>query len=82
MVLPLVWAGDSPEGTLSYVGILPEHRGEGLGRRLHRAGLLLLARAGAQSYLGSTGIRNEAMARVFERNDCAMTGIQLFFCAT
>jgi len=79
VVLPQSFGWDPPEGTLSYVGILPEHRGRGLGRRLHRAGLGLLKEAGIPHYKGSTDERNAPMARVFERNDCEVTAVQLYF---
>ena len=78
VVLPVVWPGDDRTGTLFYVGIVPSHRGRGLGRALHAEGLRLLAAAGAVSYSGSTDCRNEAMARVFERNGCEILGRQLF----
>jgi RimJ/RimL family protein N-acetyltransferase len=79
MVLPLSFGGDPERGTLSYVGVLPEFRGEGLGGRLHLAGLALLAGAGVQRYVGSTDVRNEPMARVFARNGCATTRTRLHF---
>jgi RimJ/RimL family protein N-acetyltransferase len=77
VVLPTVWKGRRREGTLSYVGVVPAHRGRGLGRALHAAGLHLLAGAGALRYAGSTDVRNTAMARVFERNGCPTTSVQL-----
>lgn len=77
VVLPTVWEGKRREGTLSYVGVLPAHRGRGLGRALHAAGLRLLAEAGALRYAGSTDVRNLPMARVFERNGCPTTSVQL-----
>jgi len=77
VVLPTVWEGTRREGTLSYVGVVPAHRGKGLGRALHAAGLHLLAGAGALRYVGSTDVRNAAMARVFEENGCAVTSVQL-----
>lgn len=77
VVLPTVWKGKRKEGTLSYVGVVPAHRGQGLGRALHAAGLHLLAEAGAQRYAGSTDVRNAPMAHVFEQNGCAVTSVQL-----
>lgn len=77
VVLPTVWEGKRSEGTLSYVGVLPPHRGRGVGRALHAAGLHLLAGAGAQRYAGSTDVRNVPMARIFEQNACPITSVQL-----
>jgi RimJ/RimL family protein N-acetyltransferase len=79
LILPLSFGGDPERGTLSYVGVLPEFRGQGIGGRLHLAGLALLASAGVQRYVGSTDVRNEAMARVFARNGCATTRTRLHF---
>jgi ribosomal protein S18 acetylase RimI-like enzyme len=77
VVLPTVWKGERREGTMSYVGVLPSHRGRGLGRALHAAGLHLLAEAGALRYVGSTDVRNTAMARVFAQNGCLVEAKQL-----
>jgi len=77
VVLPTVWEGARREGTLSYVGVVPAHRGRGLGRALHAAGLRLLAEAGALRYAGSTDVRNAAMARVFAANGCPVASVQL-----
>ena len=79
VVLPQTFGGEPEEGSVFYVAILPEHRGRGLGRKLHRAGLALLAGAGVQRYVGSTDVRNEAMARVFAGNGCEISTTQLFF---
>jgi RimJ/RimL family protein N-acetyltransferase len=79
LILPLSFGGDPERGTLSYVGVLPEFRGQGIGARLHLAGLALLAGAGVQRYVGSTDVRNEAMARVFARNGCTVTRTRLHF---
>jgi RimJ/RimL family protein N-acetyltransferase len=79
VVLPHSFGGEPEEGSVFYVAILPEQRGRGLGRRLHRAGLALLAAAGVQRYVGSTDVRNEPMARVFAGNGCKVAATQLFF---
>lgn len=78
VVLPTPYPEAPDEGTLSYVGVLPAFRGRGLGSGLHASGLRLLADAGCRVYRGSTDERNTAMARVFERNDCPVTGVQVF----
>ncbi len=77
VVLPTPYPGAPIEGTISYVGILPAFRGRGFGRALHASGLRLLAEAGCTIYKGSTDHRNKAMARVFEKNGCAVDGVQL-----
>jgi RimJ/RimL family protein N-acetyltransferase len=79
VVLPQTFGGDPPEGTLFHVGVFPPHRGQGLGRLLHRAGLHLLAGSGNTRYVGSTDTRNEAMARVFAANGCEIRTTQVYF---
>jgi RimJ/RimL family protein N-acetyltransferase len=78
VVLPQRFPGPRNEGTLFYVGVLPEERGKGLGRALHAAGLGFLASAGVSRYIGSTDDRNEPMIRIFEANGCRRKGTQLF----
>ena len=70
---------DETTGTLSYVGVLPERRREGLGLALHATGLRCLADRGSSRYVGSTDVRNEPMQRVFARNGCRRVGVQGFF---
>jgi RimJ/RimL family protein N-acetyltransferase len=77
VVLPTVFQRKDAVGTLSYIGIVPEHRRRGLGRALHASGLRLLAAAGARRYAGSTDLRNAPMARIFEKNGCALEAVQL-----
>lgn len=77
VVLPQATSDEN--GTLFYVAVLPERRGEGLGTRLHAKGLHLLAGQGVTNYFGSTDLRNEAMSRVFERNGCQVTATQLYY---
>lgn len=78
VVLPQRFPGPGDEGTLFYMGIVPELRGRGLGRALHAAGLGFLARAGVTRYVGSTDARNAPMLRVFAVNECRRKGVQLF----
>lgn len=66
-------------GTLYYVGVVPGRRREGLGRRLHAAGLERLARDGASRYVGSTDVRNVAMRSVFARNGAREAGTEAYF---
>jgi GNAT superfamily N-acetyltransferase len=61
-------------GSMAYVGLLPEHRGKGLGRRLHAHALASLRAAGMRSYEDATAAGNHAMRRVFEQNGCEPAG--------
>jgi RimJ/RimL family protein N-acetyltransferase len=79
VVLPQEFADSEHEGTLFYVGVLPEFRGRGFGTILHASGLAFLAEHGVTKYIGSTDTRNHPMMRVFERNGCTRTGTQLFY---
>ncbi len=82
VVLPQRFPGPASEGTLFYVGVLPQERGRGFGRALHAEGLGFLARAGVRHYIGSTDERNAPMIRIFEANKCRRKGVQLFLTAS
>ena len=73
VVLPQVVPEDLTTGTLFYVAVLPERRGEGLGRAVHAFGLSELARRGARSYVGSTDPDNTPMIAIFEANGCTLS---------
>ena len=77
VVLPQ--AHDEKSGTLFYVAVLPERRGEGLGTRLHAFGLERLADMGLPRYVGSTDVRNAPMLRVFARNGCTTLGTKAHY---
>ena len=79
VVLPQAFAGPAQEGTLFYVGVVPERRGRGLGRTLHAGGMEFLAAKGIKRYVGSTDSRNLPMLAVFAANGCVQTGTQLFY---
>lgn len=80
VVLPQLFTGDEHDlGTLFYIGIVPERRGAGLGRQLHRWGLGELARRGARRYVGSTDDRNGAMAAIFAANGASVEHVQTFY---
>lgn len=65
--------------TLALVGLVPEARGQGLGREAHRLGLWILAQAGADRYRDATDIRNTPMLRTFQRNGCRPTGMTRWY---
>jgi putative RNA 2'-phosphotransferase len=61
---------DLRAGNLLYVGVVPSHRGKGIGRALHEKGLSLLRGHRVTSYTGYSDVQNEPMARIFEENGC------------
>ena len=79
VILPQEFADREGEGTLFYVGVVPDKRGHGYGKLLHATGLAFLAGNGVTHYVGSTDTRNAPMLRVFEANGCGITGTQLFY---
>lgn len=79
VVLPQEFSDSDGEGTLFYVGVVPEFRGRHLGRTLHARGLAFLRSHGVMRYAGSTDTRNLPMVRIFEVNGCEQTGTQLFY---
>ena len=79
VLLPQIYPDIQTEGTLYYIGVAPERRGEGWGKRLHAHGLALLASRGATRYVGSTDLRNEPMVRVFRHNRCNDRGVQVMY---
>lgn len=70
VVLPQVYPDDASTGTVFYVGVVPERRGAGLGRRLHRLGMGRLAALGVTSYVETTDADNTPMIRILEANGC------------
>jgi ribosomal protein S18 acetylase RimI-like enzyme len=61
---------DDELGTFTYLAILPGFRGKGLGNPLFVDGLNLLKSNGATQYFDSTGITNQPMIKIFEKNGC------------
>jgi RimJ/RimL family protein N-acetyltransferase len=70
---------EPPLGAILFMGIIPEARGRGLGRALHRAALLRLARAGSTEYIDATRVSNLAMQRIFAAHGCRTTGMRRTF---
>ena len=63
------------EGWLSFFGVLPSRRGQGLGAPLHAWGLHALAEAGAIWYRDATSLESPAVRRVARRNGCVEVGV-------
>lgn len=79
MVLPQSYGEDSPgDGSLFFIGIVPEFRKQGLGRILHARGLHALSEMGLKRYIGSTDIINIDMLAIFRANGCDFYKIRMF----
>jgi len=63
------------QGSLSTIGIFPEHQGKGYGKILHAKGLATLAAMGVTKYVGSTDVNNAPMIAVALANGCTLTKI-------
>lgn len=55
---------------ISYMGVIPEARGQGLGRFVHLHGLSMLRAQGGKTYHDGTAADNIAMLSLFERHGC------------
>jgi ribosomal protein S18 acetylase RimI-like enzyme len=78
-ILPQPYDDNPLEGSIFYIGILPDHRNKGLGTILHAKGLTELKRSGCHTYIGSTDVSNQSMLKVFAKNKCERTSTQLFY---
>ena len=58
------------EGSINYLGLLPNQRQKGYGEILHLTGLHKLKALGCKSYYGGTDSQNQAMLKIFEKNNC------------
>lgn len=56
--------------TMTFMGIVEEARGKGLGKWVHRRGFELLRQQGGESYHGGTSATNEAMLALFRAHGC------------
>lgn len=72
VVLPQVYSHAPRSGTLFYVGVMPNRRGEGLGREIHQFGLQRLLGMGVLDYRGSTDAMNVPMLAIFKANGCVI----------
>ena len=74
LLLPTLDPVDRRLGWLSFVGLVPRARGQGLGTPLHQLGLVLLRRRGARRYEDTTERANLPMRAIFRSNGCVETG--------
>lgn len=77
VVMPQIYPdSNGKEGGLFNWGFLPTYRGKGWGKVLHSYALERLSQMGVTMYIDSTDIENEAMLKVFEKNQCKKVGIR------
>lgn len=57
---------------ITHMGLVPEARGRGLGRWVHRHGFAILRAQGGRLYHGGTAVGNAAMIRLFESHGCRL----------
>jgi len=57
-------------GGIGYICVLPQFRGNGYGKIIHRESLNALSKKGAKEYRGSTNIENYPMINIFKSNGC------------
>lgn len=55
---------------ITYMGVVPERRGQGLGRWAHRHGFEMMRRQKGRVYHGGTLVDNHAMVRLFQEHGC------------
>jgi len=55
---------------ITYMGLLPEFRGTGLGKWVHRHGFEMMRTQGGSLYHGGTVSTNQSMIRLFETHGC------------
>jgi RimJ/RimL family protein N-acetyltransferase len=79
VILPQIFSYSIDEGTLFYLGIIPEFRGKGFGKIIHSIGLEFLKTKNVLKYKGSTDIENKPMINIFKMNNCIQTNSQLIF---
>lgn len=70
--IPHIEMGTKDEGRLFYFGVVPNFRGQGLGRTIHKITLALLKNFHASYYVGSTDVHNSNMIKIFEGNGCEL----------
>lgn len=55
---------------ISYMGLIPERRGQNLGHWIHKHGFSMMREQGGELYHGGTASHNKAMIRLFQRHGC------------
>jgi ribosomal protein S18 acetylase RimI-like enzyme len=55
---------------ITYMGMLPEFRGRGWGKWVHRQGFTMLKHQGGKLYHGGTLAKNHAMISLFKKHGC------------
>lgn len=55
---------------ITYMAMMPEFRGRGLGKWVHRHGFKMMREQGGTLYQGGTLVTNERMIRLFTRHGC------------
>lgn len=68
-----VCAQVSPEdgwSRITYMGLVPDARGRGLGTWVHRRGFRMLREQGGKLYHGGTAAANTGMLRLFREHGC------------
>ncbi|UOQ95267.1 GNAT family N-acetyltransferase [Halobacillus shinanisalinarum] len=71
VVMPHIEPGTIAEGRLFYFGLIPEARGKGKSKVLHRQALAILRQKfDAAYYVGSTSYHNTPMLKLFAHNGC------------
>lgn len=81
-VLPQRHPDVPSQGTIYYLGVIPERRSQGHGARLHLLGLQRLRRLGVERYVGSTDQQNTVMLQVFRQNGTQASRTQTFYTPT
>jgi len=81
LIMPQIFADKADEGSLFYIGVLPNERNKGYGKILFQAGLQILKERGAKRYIGSTNTGNKPMLKLFEGNNCKKILLRDFYTA-
>ncbi len=63
---------DTGWSRISYMGVIPNHRGKGLGKWVHRHGFEMMKQQGGKIYHGGTHSDNLPMRKLFESHGCAV----------
>lgn len=79
IIMPQVFPDKIEEGSIFYIGFIPEYRNKGYGKILHSKGLEFLKNQGVIRYIGSTLENNNAMNKVFELNECKQIMTRYFY---